>query len=578
MKFRTFITPLAVVSGLVLIVGLALLGGLLLRNPLALIEQGGLKTPAALQFVPKQATVVASVLTRPDRLTDMWEYLTAPGLRQQTRRDIEQIEQTLLAGTGLDYKQDIVPWLGEEITAAVFSADLDQTPDNGAEPGYFVALACEDSSAARGTLELFWQNRAIAGDTLIFEDFAGNRLIYSGQKEVEPTSAVISPSNRIGQLATTLVANRFMLVANHPEVLRQALNAAQSADTNLASDRRYRSALSALPNTRVGLLTVNFPAVKEAIQDSGSFSARQQLRLTDLGELGDNPHWGMMSVGLTREGLLGDLALVAAPGQGFQPRTPHLTDLSKTAYYLPEQTAIAAVGGDLLSLWPSLQLVGQRLGLGSRQGGREISALAEVVQESTAKPLIKNVIGEFSLGLNLGDTLDWLFVSQWNDVWSDVLLDIQSAAQSRGLGVNTLTIEGYPTNALARLTLKTAGDSAANTDEVVAQVLGLQAKVDSVNIMASSPNLMRAALSRPKNTPTLPAWAQNLSLFQKPNEGYIHIQWPKLQSGLKQHIAQFRLWEAAAKPALRHLRAITLTSYGRTENLHTGRVYFQLSN
>ena len=85
MKFRTFITPLAVIGGLVFVVGLALLGGLLLRNPLALIEQGGLQTPTALQFVPKQSAVVASVLARPDRLTDVWEYLTAPELRQQTR-------------------------------------------------------------------------------------------------------------------------------------------------------------------------------------------------------------------------------------------------------------------------------------------------------------------------------------------------------------------------------------------------------------------------------------------------------------------------------------------------------------
>ncbi|NJL44907.1 MAG: DUF3352 domain-containing protein, partial [Leptolyngbyaceae cyanobacterium SM2_3_12] len=40
--------------------------------------------------------------------------------------DIQVIERTLLANTGLTYSQDIQPWLGEEITAAVVSLDLDK--------------------------------------------------------------------------------------------------------------------------------------------------------------------------------------------------------------------------------------------------------------------------------------------------------------------------------------------------------------------------------------------------------------------------------------------------------------------
>ncbi|NJL44908.1 MAG: DUF3352 domain-containing protein [Leptolyngbyaceae cyanobacterium SM2_3_12] len=85
MKFRTFITPLALAAGLVLVIGLGILGGLTLRNPLSLIAQGGATLPTALQFVPKQSPLVASVLVRPDRLAALWSYLSAPKLRQATK-------------------------------------------------------------------------------------------------------------------------------------------------------------------------------------------------------------------------------------------------------------------------------------------------------------------------------------------------------------------------------------------------------------------------------------------------------------------------------------------------------------
>ena len=121
MKFRSFIRPLALVAGLVLVVGLGLLGRLTLNTPLYLIERGGQAQPLALQFVPKQAPVVASVLVRPDRLADLWDYLAPPRLRQGTHRDQARIEQVLLANTGLSYSRDIQPWLGEEVTAPMAS-------------------------------------------------------------------------------------------------------------------------------------------------------------------------------------------------------------------------------------------------------------------------------------------------------------------------------------------------------------------------------------------------------------------------------------------------------------------------
>ena len=576
MKFRTFITPLAIVGGLVFVVGLALLGGLLLRNPLTLIDQGGLQNPAAVQFVPKQSTLVASLLTRPERLAEVWEYLTIPELRKQTRQDVEQIEQTLLAGTGLDYEQDILPWLGEEITTAVLGPDFDQDLSNGADPGYLVALSCRDGEAAKSKLELFWQNRAIAGDALSFEDFAGSRLIYSTPKR---RNNAVTPSTLgplpINQLATTLVANRFVLVANHPEVLRQALNAAQSIDNNLGSDQRYRSTLGALPKTRVGLLAIHLPEAARILSGNSSEPAKL-TSLAHLEEPGDVLDWGLVSLGLTREGIVGDIALTAEPGRRFEPRKAILTELPQTAHYLPASAAVTAVGQSLQTLLREIQPLWQSYGLDVGNEFWDSNELASHLDEALVQDFLNTVTDHFALGFDLDLTLDWLLAAQGSPALAEVLRQIDASAQEAGIGVNPLTIEGRTTTALTRLMLTSKLESPG--PDVIARVLGLHAHVDDVSLISSSPALITTALKSTQKTPSIPDWAQDLSLFQKPNEGYIHIQWPRLQSGLSRQNAQFRLWETAAKPVLRHLKTVTLASYGRTQNLQTGRVFFQLSN
>jgi hypothetical protein len=117
-KFRTFILPLALAAGLVLVLGVGLLGGLALRTPLYLLDRGGQSIPEAFQFVPKQSALVASVLARPDRLAQLWDYLADPKQRPTLRTDRERLERAMLAQTGLTYERDLQPWLGEEITVA----------------------------------------------------------------------------------------------------------------------------------------------------------------------------------------------------------------------------------------------------------------------------------------------------------------------------------------------------------------------------------------------------------------------------------------------------------------------------
>lgn len=578
MKFRTFITPLAVSAGLVLILGLGILGGLTLRRPLALIDQGGQALPTALQFVPKQSSLVASVLVRPDRLANLWSYLTAPKLRQATKDDIQAIERALLANTGLTYSQDIQPWLGEEITVAMVSPDLDQNPDNGANPGYLVALACRDSLAAKAVLELFWQNRAIAGEALTFEDFLGSRLIYA-RPSLTTAKTGGSGLAALAPLATTLVANQFVLVANDPVVLRQALTAAQSKDTSLQFDHRYKTALQELPHNPVGLLAFSLsgsPAWPSQTADSVNY-----LSLQPNGT--DNPlDWGLVSLGLNSKGVIADTVLVAAPGHRLQVRHKNLDDWSGLAQFLPDQLALAAIGSDLGTWIQDLRPLGRLIAESSAWPNPIGQSLAQALGSDSLELILTGATQNFALGSSRpwSQESDWLLVTQRSDAMEAALEDLTALAQDRGLGVSSLDIEGYPTTALTKLSLgyNQGGSGPGETWQVVTQVAALWAKIDNYDLLTATPGTLAAILQLRQGPLQVPPWSQDIEVFQRPGEGYIHINWPQLQADLGQQIPRFRLWETAARPILKHLNQILLTSYGRTEQIQTGSIFFQLSN
>ncbi|MGB3308640.1 MAG: DUF3352 domain-containing protein [Nodosilinea sp.] len=566
MKFRSFVRPLAIAAGLVLVLGLGLLGRLTLNTPLYLIERGGQGQPLALQFVPKQSTVVASVLVRPDRLADLWDYLAAPRLRQDTRHDQELIEQALLANTGLSYSRDIQPWLGEEVTAALVTPDLDLDSANGTTPGYLVALACNDSAAAQAALELYWQNRAIAGNALTFEDFSGNRLIYARR------GAQQLPGVDTAQLATALVANRYVLAANHPDVLRQALTAAQSGDLNLQADRRYKTALRELPQTRIGLLALNLPAINRWLHPDRD----DTVTLGQLESADDEVGWGLMSWQITRQGMLGHTALLAAQGHRLHPQRATAADWEAIAPYLPDSLAVTALGTDLAAL-------GQRLKplLALASPGDGVAPLAQLIDgalgSGAAELLQTGVDRAYGVGLATARATppDWLVVAPQSAALSESLAALTDLARQRGLGVGTLDLRGTPAIAWTRLGLPPS--RSLQPLQVVAEVAGLQAQADQYEVLATSVATLDAVV-HPDEPRQQPTWWQQVAQLPGPSTGYVHIDWSQVQASLVAAVPQWRLWGAAAQPALKHLQQITLVSGDRSDSIQTGRILVQLSN
>ena len=136
MNRRSFFYSLSAAVVVLLLIGISGYYWIVSQSPLTLLQGGRKTTPTAAIFVSKQAPAMVSMLVNPDRLESLRQLVTRPGERRRSHEELNQLKTSLLANTGLDYRRDIQPWLGEEITLAVTSQDIDRDENNGRPVSY----------------------------------------------------------------------------------------------------------------------------------------------------------------------------------------------------------------------------------------------------------------------------------------------------------------------------------------------------------------------------------------------------------------------------------------------------------
>jgi len=321
-----------------------LVGSLPGQNPLP-IQNTDPAAPTAAMFVPKQSPVMVSLLVFPDRLESFSLDLVAPKVRKQLRTEFDQFKQGLLAGNRLDYARDVQPWIGQEMTFALTSTDLDRDASNGEQPGYLLALSSRVPDQAQEFLQLFWKNQAVTGKNLLFEQYSGVKLVYGDEASGQDGSR--------NNLATAMVGDRYVLFANHPKVLREAINSGQGEGLNLTSTPAYQTAVDTLSEQQVGLAVINLPLTTDWL-------ATQNRSLISVNFNADKPkpkapfETLLMALNLAPEGFIVDTTLLTLTGQTLTPAAPLLSEPVAALRYLPKAIAVAASGTQLNQVWPTL--------------------------------------------------------------------------------------------------------------------------------------------------------------------------------------------------------------------------------
>lgn len=554
-KPRSFFLTLAAGAMALLILAGSSLYKILQLSPLSLLQGGVRGEPQAAVFVPKQAPVMVSLQANPDRLESLARSIAAPENRRQTHQEIRDIENNLLARTGLDYATEIRPWLGEEITLAVTSLDFDRIKENGAQPGYLLAVNSKDSDRAKEFLLAAYSKKAIADSVeLLFESYKGINLI--AQRYLQP----IPQSN----LTASAVVGDFVLFANDIKVLKAAINQLQVPALTLKFAENYQDALKTIVDPRVGLVYVNFPALSAWIS---------QLPLPELPEITQTL---TVALALKEKGLVAQTALIGVSGAD---QLPILDAPVGSVAFIPKNSLFAALGSDLSQLWANIT---QNLPADSPIQQLLTQAVAQIEQPlglSLPEDIFSWVKGEFSLALVPDtDRSQWLFVAE-KSANTDYQIKVQhldDLAQAQGYNVTPIPLEDYSITAWTRLQTQTRSGKGA-VAQIQTHVSGVHTETERYVLFASSLDALSQGLkTKAEMIPPNETWQKAIAALPPANDGYVYLDWQAVAPILARNYPISRVVQLPVQPLFDNLRSLVLTSQGSEQGIRRATVFFNL--
>ncbi len=577
MKLRSFFYLLAAGATALLLIAVAGFFWLTSQSPLNLLREGAVANPTATIFVPKQAPLMASLLVNPDRLETFRQLVARPVNRRRSRAELKKIEDSLLANKGIDYQRDIRPWLGNEVTFAVTSLDFDRNSQNATQPGYLLAVTTKNQERAREFLQLFYSKQATTGTPdLVFETYKGVNLIYERPLSQLGASTSGSNSNSTPEtLTSAVVGDRFVLFANHPKVLRDAINNVQAANLSLEDDPEYQQMLESLTEPRIGLSFVNLPALaawtsKQPIPARDSFKGSETLSI---------------ALTLNRVGLLAQTAILGADPSD-KSVAPALSKPVDALQYIPANSELAIASTDLNKLWNQLST-----------GAADDDTLKPLLEKAIAswqshwgiqlpEEIFSWVQGEYALSLLPRPDKtnpDWIFVAQKlpETTAEESIEHLDDVAKQRGLSVGNLPLGDKTITAWTKLVTSTATVPGKDDSfmRLEAQVEGVHASVGDYEIFTSSVGAMDEALKGLDNSLVKSdKFQEAIASLPEQNNGYLYLDWTKSETFIKRQLPIVQVVELVGKPLFDHLRSLSVSSYGIDKGVQRSKLFFRLDN
>ena len=584
MKLRSFFLGLLAVVLVLLGLGGAGAYWLTAHSPLQVLTAGGDRLPNAAMFVSKQAPAMVSLLVAPKDMKALRQVLVAPNQRRQARLEWEQVEQSVLTGTGLTFERDIQPWMGDEITLAITSVDLDRDPGNGSQPGYLLAIASADVEQAREFLQILWQKRAIAGTDLTFEQYKGVKLIYN---EVPIAAAPDNPVAKIlpsPSLATAIVGEgsgdsdpAFILFANHPKVLREAITNVQVPTLNLDNAPFYREALETLTKPRLGVALVNVPQIAAWLEGVEVLTPPPAVRppaasLRPAQTLA-------IALELDPQGLVLETAVSAPDRPAIAPR---LTTPIAALQYVPATSGLTAASTNLQQLWTETAAQIQDYPTLATVINSALQTVKQTQQLDLPQDIFPWVTGEYALA-HLPNPVpkaakgaiapdqpsgDWIFVAERGkgEPTTAALAHLDDLAQQQGYSIGAVPLGDRSVSVWTKLTPDpdACADRRRPCQSLQAEVQAVHATVGQYELFTNSLNAMEQAFqAEAQGLLAQPAFQQAIAGFPTPNNGYLYLDWRRSQALLERRVPLLAVLELVASPVFSHLDSVTVSSYGR---------------
>jgi hypothetical protein len=480
MKAKSVFIGIAATAIVLLLLSITAVSRVLSASPGNLVRDASIQ-PIAATFLPKRSPLVASFLVNPDKLSLSAQLSARPGDRAALRREIVDLKQLLKQEWALDYDADVKPWLGQEVTFAVTTTDLDRQAENGLQPGYLLALEIDKPAVAKKSVEAFWQKQAIAGVDLAFEQYQGIPFIYA-----TPTS------KRPGLTAGIL--GKFVLLTNEPKVMRNAINDIQVPDLALANFNNYKQSVDQLSEPRMGLAFVNLAELGKLGAGNGSIPSN----LANLPEAAITLGLGLDRLGVKAETLLTLDALANLPA--IAANTSSAND-NKATQSIPVGSS-EIVGRDLQQTWQQINAAVQPYPELAALLDRSIALVSSRLGFSVEQDISAWVRGDYAIGLlpQSDRANDWVFAAQKTnpETTKTAIAQLDDMARSKSkLTVGDIEVNGRELTVWTRLSaaIGKADKKIPSPAAVTGTVAAVRSQTSDLVLVANSVGAMEAALN-----------------------------------------------------------------------------------
>lgn len=546
------------------------------HTPLNLLNGGPTTTPAAAVFVSKQAPLLVSMLVNPDRIEALRQVFATPAERSRSHAEFEQIKKSLLANTDLDYSRDIQPWIGDEITFGITTPDIDRDRKNGQQTGFLLALSSQNADRSQQFLDSYWQKQSIATKSVQFEQYKGVKLTYKQLSKIHQKSQPISALNRLNlpnsslpsSFATALISDssnsennhNFVLFANSPKVLRDAIDNVQVANLNLQNTPEYQKALQQLNQGRIALAFVNIPQPET--------DKKTQLSLNSLA----------VAVGVNRRGLVAQTALVTSRENTV---IPTLSEPVQALQYIPSASPFAVASTDLSNFWTNFSSAMSTNPEVSKLADRTLADIQTAWGINLPQDIFNWVKGEYALAVLPGssNSSDWIFAAETSADSQKAIARLDEIARSKEYSIGSFTLRHQKITAWTQLTTnQNYGKENKRKSAIETEAKGVRATVGKYEIFTTSVEAMDEAL-KAAETGSLVAnqdFQTSIEPLPKSNDGYFYLDWPSSRGIWEKQIPLLRLIELSARPFFDHLRSLTITSTGETAGIRKATIFMRL--
>ncbi len=479
MKIKPVFAGIAVLGALLLVLSLTTIAKVFAANPRDLLA--GVKTqPQAVQLLPKRSPLFVSFLANPEKLGLFTQLAAKPSDRGDVRHELANLKQQLRQNWLLDYERDIQPWLDQEITLAVTDVDLDHQSANGLQTGYLIALTAKDVDLAKTTIDAFWQELAVNGSDLGFEQYQGVSILNTSFAENRP-------------VIVGTILDKFVLFANDVRVLRQAIDDLKDPSLALPSLEHYRDRLAQINKSKIAVAYAN------------------------LGELGaDLPKASLlMSLGLDKAGIRAKTLWHEERSPQSVATAPEPNGSAPSSLSKPATKPTSKSNTNIATALPSgnAVIIGKNLGetLKGVQASLPPEWLKVITKAIAPIPLTQDAVAwaqdDFAITLfpqrnvQPTSTPDWLLVAKVNDAKASAtaIASLDDLARKQ-LTVGEIAIKNQPVTVWTKLSASLNNSSGTtNNADVSGQVVAVHAQTSNYIYLSNSLPSLELALTLKNN-------------------------------------------------------------------------------